>query len=283
MRKTMRVGIIIPDITQPFFSEMIRAAQQIATFRDYDILIGNTNRNRELESHYLRLVTERQIDGVILTSVDFEDKLLDHIVTSSFPVVFVNNPHPTAECPCVRTDSELGGYMAGKHLLDQGHREIAFIGAESRAYFNSKRIQGFRRALAGHGVPFDEGLLYEGEFTEETGYRFTREMLLDKRNFTAIFAATDMIAIGAMRALAEHGVGVPEDVSVVGFDDLVFARFPGIELTTVRQEVRTVGSTAMTWLLDLLEGRNEMSNRPHTVAVPPQLIVRETTARPPGA
>lgn len=278
MNKTVRVGVIVPDITQLFFSEMIRAAQQVATERGYDILIGNTDRDRELEAHYLRLITERQIDGVILTSVDFEETLLEQVLGSGFSLVFVNNIYPGYTGPFVGTDSELGGYLAGSHLLKLGHRKIALLSADSGAPFNSRRIAGFRRAFRDAQAAFPEELVLEGDFTVESGYRLTVELIKQRRDVTAIFAATDMIAIGAMKALKQAGIRIPEEISVVGFDDLVIAAFPGIELTTVRQEIATVGSSAMKLLLDQLEGAGAAPEAPENVLVPPEMVIRKTTA-----
>jgi LacI family transcriptional regulator len=179
----------------------------------------------------------------------------------------------------VRVDHKAGGRIATEHLLELGHRRIAHIAGPKGLGVSQQRLDGYRRALSARGVAFDESLVTEGDFSEDGGYRGIQELLRVRTRFTAVFAANDLSAIGAMTALREHGLQVPGDVSVVGFDDIHVASYTSPKLTTVRQPIYDMGRAAAKLLIDAR--RKKLSLKDKTTIFDGELVVRESTGPAP--
>ncbi len=283
LKKSGIIGMIIPDITNPFFPALARGAEDRAVERGYNLLVCNTDWNIELETRHLKLIQEKKVDGLILSSINLENKYLETIIERGYPLVFVSRVYPGVDVNFVGMDTHYGGYLAGKHLVELGHREIAFVGGKFSIGSVQGRFLGFLKALKEAGIEFNSSLAVEGEFNIESGYEKAIGLFRSNRQITAVFAANDLVAVGVIKAVRELGLSVPEDVSVIGYDDIFISSIPGIELTTVFQEKRKMGELAVDLLLDEIEASMEgglrKAKRKRRIILKPRLVIRKTTAK----
>jgi LacI family transcriptional regulator, repressor for deo operon, udp, cdd, tsx, nupC, and nupG len=275
MLRTARSNVIVamvPDISNPFFSEVIRGIEHVAHQHRYSVLLGDTEYDREREQVYADLLATRQADGLIT--------LLPHLprlpARSSAPIVnaceYIKDPAISS----VYVDNVAAALEATNHLLEIGHVNIAFVKGPTTSPICIDRERGHQDALRSAGIRRDLNLTVIGDFSVESGIRGVATLLARKRKFTAAFCSNDEMAIGAIRALKSEGLRVPEDVSVVGFDDIRFARYCDPPLTTIAQPMREIGREAMTMMLERL-------SNPHSAArkriLPTELVVRASTAQ----
>jgi len=272
------IGIIVPEISNPFFASIARGAEEAAVKRGFNLLICNTDWRKELESQHLRLIQEKKVDGLIIVSIDSKNRVLEELIAQNWPLVFTSSSYPSTDLSFVGVDSLRGGYLVGKHLADLGHTKIAFVGGMLNSESVRSRYSGFKKALEERDIDFDEALTLEGTFSIESGYRNASVLMKKFPGVTAAFAADDLIAIGMIKAFAEKGVPVPEKFSIVGYDDIFISELPGIELTTVFQEKQLMGKLAADLLLDQIDtDKQSLSEQKRIIRLSPRLIVRKTT------
>ena len=279
MRTTRTLGLIITDIGNPFFPELVSAVEDAARERDYGVLLCNSGEHPEREAAYLELLAERRVDGVVIASSGVGRRHGAWLAAAPLPVVLVNSASPSVPLPTILSDNRAGAALAIEHLVALGHRRIAHITAPSRNEAAPARLDGARDALRAAGLDPAALVVALGDGHVSGGAAATERLLDADRGLTAIFAYNDLTAIGAIRALRGRGLGVPRDVSVVGFDDVALAAFADPPLTTVSQQTAAMGRWAVARLLDRLDGRPAV---PETVVLPVHLEVRASTA-PPGA
>lgn len=283
--RTSRSGniiAIIPDISDTFNSGVIQSMERAAAERGYSVLFGDTQGLRERELTYGSMVRSRQADGIIVFSyrLPFEDEALASENFKLPPLVnsceYAENEY-TSELPWVSIDNVQAGHDATKHLLSLGHKEIAVITGERGSPSAVQRLQGYKAALAEAKLPFKPSLVHQGEYTLESGVRLTEKILLAKHRPTAIFCMCDESALGCIATLKEHGFDVPLDISVLGFDDIRFARYLSPSLTTIAQPVEDIGRKCVEILLDMIDDKpiEKLKN-----IMPHKLMVRNSTAAP---
>ena len=277
LQKSGIIGMVIPDITNPFFPAIARGAEDEASERGYNLLICNSDWNVDMETRHLSLIEERKVEGLILSSINVQNKYLEKIIDQGYPLVFISRVYPGVNVNFVGVDTEYGGYLAGKHLAELGHRRMAFIGGSFNVDSVQGRYKGFRKALDENGIAFDEANAIEGEFNIESGYEKALTLLKNKGKVTGIFAANGLIAVGVIRAAREFGYLIPEELSIIGYDDIFLASLPGIELTTIFQEKRNMGKLAAQLLLDEIETGKDLKKDKKRIILTPRLIVRKTT------
>jgi LacI family transcriptional regulator len=275
------VGLLLLDAWNPGFIEVARGVEDTTSSRGLAVLISNSARDIDRERSYLRLFSEQRMAGLIVVPHDDSADGLHQIRSGGIPVVVLERAESGAEQLSVSVDDVTGGELAGRHLISLGHRELAFVGDEGAAAPVHDRLTGVRNAVAeaGDDVRLD---VLPAELTVEAG-RATGERIAamsPEKRPTAVAAAIDLLAIGILQALQLHGIRVPEDVSLVGYDDIPFARQLSVALTTVRRPHYEMGTTAATMLATVLAG--ETPELRHVV-FPPELVVRESTAPPPPA
>lgn len=269
------LGVVAPNIDSLFVSALVAAVGRAARVAGYELLVYSlTQRDRYPPGGVVRLF-EHLAAGVVAL-LPYEFSYLQGIAAARVPVVTVDNPERRVRYPTVATDGYQGGLAAVRHLLALGHREIAFLAGDERLVSARERARGFHHALSEVGLPRDPELIATGDFTEEGGHAATRALLRGRRRFTALFAANDYSAFGAVAALREARLRVPEDVSVVGFDDMPPAATARPPLTTVRQPTTDMGQRAVGLLLDAIAGHAV----PQYVVLPTTLVVRGSTAPP---
>jgi LacI family repressor for deo operon, udp, cdd, tsx, nupC, and nupG len=273
--RTARTNVIValvPDISNPFFAEVIRGIEQVAHHNRYSVLLGDTQYNRDREQAYADLLGARQADGLIT--------LLPHIpklaATGRLPIVnaceYVDDPSVTS----VYVDNVAGAREAVGYLLTLGHRAIAFVAGPMNSPINVDRDQGYEEALTRAGLKRNSKLTVEGDFSVESGIRAAESLFARGEPFTALFCANDEMALGAITAVKSRGLRVPEDISIVGFDDIRFARYCDPPLTTIAQPMGDIGREAMNMLIEILTGTDVPARKR---ILPTQLVVRGSAAR----
>lgn len=273
--KTYTIASIIPDITNPFYPAFQRGIQDVARQRGYDLVMYNTDGDPELERKCLQSVQQARVDGliVVLFSLGLAD--LRPLIESGSSVVAISGPDGGGlPIDHVYVDNGLAARAAVDYLLAQGHRQIAMLAGVEENPPRLWRIQGYRAALAAQSPPLPELLIEEGPFNEVGGYQGARALLERSPRPTAIFAANDLMAIGAMKAIREAGLRVPHDIAVVGFDNISAAELVAPQLTTIAQSQQQMGRTAAELLFSRIA--SEATEAPRTVELPFELIVRES-------
>ncbi|WAJ70591.1 LacI family DNA-binding transcriptional regulator [Catenovulum adriaticum] len=250
--KSYAVVVLVPDFANLFFSKVIRAIQETGQKHGYNILLGETRDSKEREADYLKLVETRQADGVIQLSPHIpEQELLPH-------------PHISAVAACgacdtpyasVRMDHIAASFSIVNYLISMGHRKIGCISGLSDNPHSRDRLKGYKQALAKAGIDFDDSLLYEGNFTMQSGHDAGVYFAQLSQRPTAVFSMNDLMAVGAIKSFKEHNIRVPQDISITGFDDLDFATYTDPALTTIRQPAEEMGKKAMLLLLQILDGK----------------------------
>lgn len=277
-KKSRTIGLILPDITNSFFSEIAAAVEQECSGADYSVILCSTNDVPEQDVRYVNLLLERNVDGVLFamavnSQANCADECLALLQEAGAATVLLDREWKTDSTVNVTSNNEEGGYLACRHLLDLGHTRIGCITGPMGTQSAQKRLYGYIRALQEDGIAFDPALVLEGDYHTGSGYALTEKLL--EQGVTAIFAANDMMAMGVYKKLRELKLKIPRDVSVVGYDNLTFAELMEVPLTTVSQPAREMGITASKKLLQMLEGNTEQSE-----VYTPRLEARASTAAP---
>jgi LacI family repressor for deo operon, udp, cdd, tsx, nupC, and nupG len=275
-KSTETIALLLPDITNPFYAALVSGIQQYALSHDHTMLLCTTEGDAEREEQYLSLLRAKQVDGALVDGLVLPPDRIARFVQDGFPIVCLDRDIDSTSIPLVQVDNRLGGRLATEHLIGLGHARIAHVTGAQPLGISDERLAGYRDALADAGITANPGLVADGRFTEEGGYDATRELLDRSPDFTAVFAANDLSAIGVLHALAESGRRVPDDVSVVGFDDLRLAAFTVPPLTTIRQPALEIAQRATEILIDLTRGKHVEKLR-HLLE--PSLVIRSSTAR----
>ncbi len=274
-KRSDSIGLVIPDITNPFFPKVARGIEDGANEAGYSTIFCNTNWEHSKEKRYIDLLVEKRVDGIILAPISPAVTFFPKSLRSRVPIVYVDKVPQDSIGSFVMIDNVRGGYLATKHLIDSGYRDIGFIGAPNDSSTIDERLKGYRIALEEHGVKLNEGHIRFGDYRRETGFNIIRKMIREKSYPRAIFAENDLLALGALQGAKEEGLSVPEDLAIVGFDDIPMASFPEVSLTTVCQPKYRMGRLAVEILLEAIEGGEEFA--PRRVVLEPELIIRKTS------
>ncbi|MEJ7838007.1 MAG: LacI family DNA-binding transcriptional regulator [Thermomicrobiales bacterium] len=258
-QRTFTIAVIIPDIANPFYPELVRGVQDVATGNSYDVLAVNTDGSEILERNALDAARRGRVDGVILTPFWTRIDELESILGDGIPITLLgemNISAVSAELPldsCSISGEDAAATVVG-YLIERGHRLIGMIAGLESTPPREGRIRGYRRALTEHHVPLDEFLIRGGDFTEAGGFESMKELLALKPRPTAVFAANDLMALGAFLACRELGLRIPEDVAIAGFDNIPAARLVNPALTTIDQRASALGHRAASLLISRLNG-----------------------------
>ncbi len=269
------LGLVVSNITNPFYPEMIESIVAAAAEHDYTVVLGNTQEREDRQLSLLDLLIEQQVDGAILTSplrdsaAAIARRGLDRV-----PLVTVNRRMTGQRLDSVHLDNVGAGRLVAEHLVGLGHRRIGFVGGLASASTNADRLAGVRAALRDLGCALRAQDVVDGEFTWRHGYAVATSALAGRSRPTALICADDLIALGVMDASLDLGLRIPDDVAVVGFDDVPVAALRPIGLTTVRQPVAQMGRLAVELLVDRIT--NGPDYDPVEVVLPPSLVVRRT-------
>jgi LacI family transcriptional regulator len=264
-KRTHTIGLVIPDVRNPFFSELARGVEDACNANAFGCLLCNTDGSIEKENEYIRVLRGRVADGAIFTTqnvVEFSDALVS-LRNRSYPFCFIERyVHQLPDVPGVYFDNEVGALEMTNFIVSRGHRRIAFISGPLSTHNARMRKQGYLRALEQHGIRVDERLIVEGNYRYSGGYHATERLLAGARPaFTALFAANDLMALGAYQLLEERGYRVPADVSIAGFDNIGYPPVIRPVITTIEIPAYELGKGAAEMLFSLLEGKKVTPGR----------------------
>jgi LacI family transcriptional regulator len=270
--RSRSLGLVIADIVNPFFPPLVRAVEDAAAARGYNVILCDTDEDAARERAVISVLLERQVDGLILCASRVPEGHLRALADDRIPLMLVNRIVRHPRIAAVVADGVAGGRMATGHLLALGHRRIAYLAGPHASFSHRSRLRGYRQALAAKGTAPAPALIAGGRATMAAGREAMAALLDLRRPPTAVFAFDDLMAIGAMEELRRRGMRVPEDVAVVGFDDIDLAAFVDPPLTTVAQPKAEMGRLAADRLLDMIETGAPPKNR--IVTLTPALVVR---------
>lgn len=274
---TLTLGMMVPNNTNPFFAEVMRGVEDECFRQGYSLILCNSDDDPRKQGSYLRVMMRKRIDGLVLLSSGSNEHLYALLSTAPVPVVLVDREIEGIPADFVQVDHERGGYLGGLHLTGLGHRCIAVIVGPTDLAVNAQRLAGFRRILDETNTPLDPDLIIATDFTSKGGYEAMRLIIEMGRHPTAVFADNDLIAIGVICAAEEAGLRIPEDLSVVGFDDIALAAYTNPPLTTVRQPKHEIGTTTAQLLIERIADPGRPFQR---VILEPEFCLRKTTAPP---
>jgi LacI family transcriptional regulator len=271
------VGLVVADITNPFFSDIAQGVGEVAHRFGYGVMLCDTAGEANRESDYIRLLRRKRVDGLILTSATINDPYLKDLAKTRTPFILVSRLCRSVDAPYVVVDDRVGARLAVEHLINFGHRHIGFIGGPADVQSSRDRMVAYREVLQEHGLAEKEKWMVFSDFTQAAGRKAGRQMLSLLERPSAIFAANDMIALGVIEVAEEMGFLIPDDLSLVGYNDISYASLPRIQLTTIAQPTFEMGKIATEWLLSVLSKEEIL---PLYRILEPRLVVRSTATRP---
>jgi len=274
-RRTQLVGVVVSDVTNPFYPELLEAIEHQLTKHGLKMILSNAGERPE--DAYMRVLEEHRVDGIVFTAATMDSEAVRTLARRRFPIVLANRSVDGVECDSVTGDNEPGARAAAQHLLDLGHRRIGILSGHPEASTSRDRLAGLVAALADADAEPDPSLMRVGWYSYEVAYREAVELLTLDPSPTAIFCLNDLMAFAALNAAVAVGREVPRELSVVGFDDIRMASWERFQLTTVRQPLAEMARTSA----DLVAQRIETPDAPYQRLVFPSLLVRRrTTAAP---
>lgn len=272
-KKTNSIGLLIPDLANPFFSELARSIEDRGHLLNYQLIICSTDYSPEKELEYIQLLKRKNVDGIIIASGFEQVEVIEKLVTKEqIPMAIVARNLPFSNINTVSNDDYYGGFLATKHLIQLNHKKIAIIARD--VWTNRERMKGYEKALKDAQIDYQFPFEFIKESTIEWGKKMTTKYLNSDLPPTAIFACNDMLAIGAIQAIKELGLLIPEDISVVGFDDSIMSTVVDPPLTTIRQPVKSMGENVISLIdREIRQGVTEKSK----LILTPKLIQRSST------
>lgn len=268
------VGLIIPDIQNPFYAEIARGVEDAAYANEYALILCNSDENVEKERFYLDVMRDESVDGIVLPPFDETDRAVVELVKSGLPVVCVDRSLAQVKTDLVEVDNYQGAFEAVSHLIGKGHATIGLIEGRSQVSTSRERRRGYLDALAANGIAPRKDCMRAGDFKQESGRVLANELLDLRRPPTALFVCNNLMTVGALAAIHHRGLAVPRDVAVVGFDDLPWAEALDPPPTVVRQPAYEVGREAMELLLKRII---DPVRPPVTLRLRPELVIRRSS------
>lgn len=268
------IGLLVPNLDNNYVGTIMQGIDKALAQANYDLMLYTSHRHPSKESFYVNAITSGLTDGLLLIAPLVPSTYLEELRDQDFPYVLIDQADITENSSVVEATNWQGAYDATKYLIQLGHTRIAFIRGASVVRSAEDRLQGYKAALADHGISILEELIIEGDFQQQTGYESATKLLQNLESLpTAIFASNDLSAFGAMEAVRKYGLRIPEDISIMGFDDIPQAASVHPRLTTVRQPLEDMGQVAVRMLLERI---NDPSNLPQRVTLATQLVIRDS-------
>jgi LacI family transcriptional regulator len=277
--RTDVIGMVIPDITNAFFTELVRGVEDAGHVRGYSVILCNSNEDPEQERRHLSTLFSRRVDGVIIACSD-SSAAYDRLLSRRFPIVFVDRVPQGVNRSGISTDNVEASYRATRHLLELGHERLAWVGGKLWLSPFADRLEGFRKAMQERGLAVRQEYLITGMTMIESGHQAARELFSLSVPPSAVFIGNNKMLLGFMRALAELHVRCPEDVSILGYDDYAWTEHFTPRLTVVAQQTYEMGRRGMEILLSKIRdaGEDRHESEPELVLLPAELRIRESTA-----
>ncbi|MDM5340437.1 LacI family DNA-binding transcriptional regulator [Fictibacillus enclensis] len=274
LSETTTILVVVPDITNTFFSKVLRGIESVAIENGYQVLLGDSANNAERGKGYLNILRQKKAAGMILLTAGIEAKIVEKIALE-YPVVLACEYLEGVNVPTVSIDNVSSARKATEYLIHLGHKKIGLISGPMNSVLGRDRLKGFYQAMAQYNVKVEPELVQEGDFSYETGFNMMLKLLAYSQTPTAVFAANDEMAFGAINAAEQKGLSVPRDISIIGFDDIQFSAIFKPALTTVSQPAFQIGTKAMDLLLRLMT-KQRFSKTKTQYILENQIITRDS-------
>ena len=285
IKKSNTIGLILPNITNPFFSRIASAIENSARSMSFSIILTDSQRDQSLEIESMRTLMSRNVDGLIVLPIGQNEDHLKLVIDSGIPLVIADRYFPELNCPQVISDNYQGAFKATEHLIDNNHKYIACIQGRQNTSVNNERLQGYKDAMEKHQLKVEISFIVGDDFGTKNGYVSMKILQSNHPKPTAIFAFSNLIALGAVKAMRENNMNFPNDISMVAFDnDQPLLEYLATPITTVAQQTDEIGQIAFKLLMTSINNNEEKSEvfdkEPKIVTLPTKLIKRESVARP---
>jgi LacI family transcriptional regulator len=272
-KKTGTVGVVIEDNRNPFYAEVLNGMEVAAREKNYHIIFANTQRDYKKEEEAINLLLAKRVDGLLIAPVQDRDDDIKNLIEANIPFVIVGRDFENIELDAVYNDEVKGGFLATEYLIKKGHKRIALIDGFLYKSPAKGRLEGYKKALKKYGISMDDTLVSVGDIDVKNGYERTKQLFEKELDFTAIFAYNDMMAFGAMQAIREKGLRIPEDIGLVGYDDIPFCSLMNPALTTIRLKKQELGIESVKLLLSHINGNRK---KPKKIMLDVDIIARKT-------
>ena len=272
-KKTGTIGVVIADNRNPFYAEVLNGMEVAARKKNYHIILANTQRDYRKEEEAINLLLNKRVDGLLIAPVQDRDDDIKKLIEANIPFVIVGRDFNDIDLDAVYNDEVKGGFLATEYLIKKGHKKIAFINGVLHKSPAKGRLKGYKKALKECEIPFNDALISVGDIDVKDGYERTKQMLKKNLDFTAIFAYNDMMAFGAMQAIKEKDLRIPENIGLVGYDDILFSSLISPALTTIKLKKQELGVESVKLLLSRI---NRAHKKTKKIMLDVELIVRET-------
>jgi Transcriptional regulators len=275
--RNFRLGMLIEDydsagLLNPLVFEILMSFKNTISKQGYELVLLSTNTDMQKSQSLTKFFVDKQLDGTFILGLKMTDEYYKELSDINYPCVLFDISIQNPKLCCVGVDNVKGAFMAVEHLIKLGHKKIAFINGHKEAFISYERLDGYYLALNRYGIPIDNNLIYYSDFSEEGAEVAIEKLMQENKDITAVFCASDLMAVGAVNMLNNMGYTVPDDVSVVGFDDVYIAQFMIPKLTTIKQNLEKVGENAANVLMNLVNGQTM-----GRIIIEPDLVIREST------
>ena len=277
LKKSHTIGLVVPDISNPFFAYVTRVIQTKAYEMGYSLIVCNTNEDLEMEIEQIEVLKSKFIDGFIIMPVGTDYQHLDSLIRKKHPLVLLDRCFDALQTSSVVVDNYEGAYLATSFLIECGHKKIGIVQGLTGTYTNTERMRGYLDALQKNNIEANSSYIVGKDYRRESGYAETKRLLNLEDRPTAIFTTSDLITLGALQAISEDNYNVPDDISIVSFDDTDFAPFLFSPLTAVRQPKKLMGEIAVKLLIDAMN--DKIISEKKRIILNSQLIKRESVKR----
>ncbi len=271
-RRTETIGVIMADLSEPYYSQIIKGMEYVASQTGFTLLFSNSYESIEHNRVLQKMIFAERVDGLVIVGSNIQEKnFVATLLEQKIPFVLIERNFSNPRVNCIWVDNMAGAYMATKYLIEHGHRKIAHVAGNLYYQVTLDRIDGYKKALNEAGIRYSEELVTSGNFISPDAYTAVKELL--RHECTAIFAASDAMAYGALQAIHDMGLSVPEDIAVVGFDNLEFSALTNPPLTTIKQPRYEMGEKSLSILTDILRGESKEGVK---ICLQPELMVRRS-------
>jgi len=279
-KKTNSIGIIVGNVLSQFYSVIAKSVEDTNNKYGYNTILCNGDENPEKELNYLKVLNSNRVDGIILTPTGKNSEYVQHLINSRTKVVLLDRLIEGVDCDAVLVDNANGAYEAVKHLIDQGYRKIGIVDGYLDRTTGAERLKGYLKAIEEAGIAKDDSLIKIGDFKKESGEELTKELLKQPNRPEAIFTTNIDMSMGALIAIKEMGLTIPDDIGIVCFDDSDWALILEPSITVIRQPVYQLGSTAAELLIKEIEDEEKnLDHKPTIVTLSTELIIRNSTKK----
>jgi LacI family transcriptional regulator len=280
LKRTQTIGLVVPDISNPFFACITHTIQNCVYMSGYSLIVCITNEDLETEIKQIELLRRKGVDGYIIMPVGIKNEHIEELYNYNIPIVILDRNLEDLKTNSVIVDNYKGAFEATEYIIKCGHRRIAIIQGLQNTYTNNERLRGYMEALALYGIPKNDSYIVGHDFRKENGYIETKLLLSLETPPTAIFATSDLITLGVMQAIDEENCRIPDDISLVAFDDIDFAPYLVVPLTLVKQPKELMGEISVKLLIDDIKHKSKSEKK--KIILNPELVIRKSVRTIPG-